>query len=82
MGNLKKVIDEMATRQGWKDKLTLKVSEAAIILGVSLPVMYGITERADFFPLIRIGRKKLILTHRFIVIEWMDMQTEPKANTN
>ena len=62
------------------EKSTLQVKEAAALLGVSLPTMYDITERADFFPLIRVGRRKLIVTDRFK--QWIDIQTEPKANNS
>ena len=41
------------------NKLTLTVKETSILLGVSLPVAYQLTRRADF-PTIRIGRKVLI----------------------
>ena len=56
------------------EKATLTVAEAAQVLGINKIKMYDITERADFDALIRIGRKKLILTHKFLT--WMDRQTE------
>jgi len=54
-------------------KTTLSVREAAKILGCSLPVMYDVTERADFDALIRLGRRKIILTHKFF--DWLNRQT-------
>lgn len=58
------------------EKATLTVKEAAAVLGVSLPIMYEITEQKDFYPLIRVGRKKLILKNRFT--EWLQEQTQPQ----
>lgn len=58
------------------EKATLTVKEAAAVLGVSLPVMYDITEQENFYPLLRVGRKKLILRTRFD--EWMQEQTQPQ----
>jgi hypothetical protein len=55
------------------ERLTLTVKEAAYLAGLSLPIMYGITERQDFTALIRIGRKKLILKRKFL--EWLEEQT-------
>ncbi len=52
------------------EKATLSVKEAAVVVGVSLPVMYQITERQDFTCLLRIGRKKLIL--RDGLMKWME----------
>lgn len=40
-------------------KMTLTVKEMAELVGVLLPQAYKLTERSDF-PLVRIGRKKLI----------------------
>ena len=56
------------------EKATITVKEAAAIMGVSLPAMYDITERHDFDALIRLGRKKIILTSKFYA--WMARQTE------
>lgn len=56
------------------EKPTLTVKEAAAILGVHPVKMYDVTERADFDALIRIGRKKIILTHKFYA--WMERMTE------
>jgi excisionase family DNA binding protein len=52
------------------EKATLSVKEAAAVVGVSLPVMYELTERKDFSCLLRIGRKKLIL--REGLLKWME----------
>ena len=54
------------------EKATYTVKEAAAVLGISLPRMYEITERSDF-PLLRVGRKKLVLKERFL--EWMNAQS-------
>lgn len=58
------------------EKATFTVKEAAQVLGVSLPIMYEITEQASFFPLLRVGRKKLILKDRFK--DWMHEQSGQK----
>ena len=55
---------------------TMSVREAAQTLGVSIPAMYDITERANFDALIRVGRKKIILTAK--LHEWMNRETEAK----
>lgn len=55
-------------------KTTLTVKEAAAILGVCLAKMYDITERADFDALLRMGRKKVILTHKFYA--WLERQAQ------
>jgi len=52
------------------DKATMTVIEMAEVLGVSKVTAYDITERADFTALLRVGRKKLILTDKFY--EWLD----------
>lgn len=58
------------------EKATLTVKEAAQVIGVSLPIMYEITEQESFFPLLRVGRRKLIVKDR--LREWMQIQTAPK----
>ena len=60
-----------------QEKATLSVKEAAAVMGVSLPIMYSLTERADFDSLIKVGRKKIILKSRFFA--WLDMQTAAGA---
>ena len=54
------------------EKYSMTVVEAATMLGVSKPIMYDITERADFTALVRIGRRKIILRHKFM--EWLESQ--------
>lgn len=56
------------------DKTTMSVKEAAAALGIALPKMYEITERADFDALVRVGRKKIILVHRFW--SWVERQAQ------
>ena len=58
------------------EKATYTVKEAAAVLGISLPRMYEITEQKDF-PLLRIGRKKLILKERFH--NWMNGKSGGEA---
>ena len=41
------------------EKLTMNISEAAQILGISRPTMYRLIARGDF-PVLRIGRRTLI----------------------
>lgn len=54
------------------EKATYSVKEAAAVLGVSLPSMYDITEQKGF-PLLRVGRKKLVLKEKFH--DWMEEQS-------
>jgi len=54
------------------DKPVMNVAEVANMLGISKPSVYDMTERADFTALVRIGKRKLILTHKFI--EWLEAQ--------
>lgn len=58
------------------EKKTLTIKEAAQHIGVGLQTMYEISHRADFYPLLRIGRKRLILTH--LLDKWMDEQSGQK----
>ena len=55
------------------EKATFTVKEAADYLGVSVPLMYEITFRADFYPLLRVNSKKLIVRDKFK--QWIDEQT-------
>lgn len=50
-------------------ELTLTVKEMAAALKISLPTAYQMTEQPGF-PLIRIGRKKLI--RRAALEKWLD----------
>lgn len=52
----------------------ISVPEAATMLGVSRPTMYDLTEREDFNALVRIGKRKLILMHRFT--DWLNSQAD------
>ena len=56
------------------ERVTLSVQEAAQMMGISAVTMYDITERADFDALIRVGRKKIIHTEKFLA--WLERQTE------
>ena len=58
------------------EKATYTVKEAAAVIGVSLPTMYEITSREDF-PLLRVGRKKLVLKDR--LHDWMNEQSRKEA---
>ena len=53
-------------------KHVMNISEVAAMLGVSRPTAYDLTERDDFTALVRIGRRKLILRHKFM--EWLENQ--------
>lgn len=55
------------------EKATLTVKEAAAVLGICLPRMYELTEQENF-PLLKIGRRKLILKEHFFA--WMKQQAE------
>ena len=61
------------------DKPTITIKEGAEMLGVSLPVMYTLSERAGF-PLIRIGRRKVI--HKALFIEWIAVQAGGEIKDN
>lgn len=50
----------------------MTVKEAAAYARVSLQTMYEFTYRADFYPLLRVGRKKLILKQAFT--QWLSEQ--------
>ena len=52
-------LDNSKTLQGYAQKLTLSVQEAANQIGVSKPVMYKLLETGEIHA-IRIGRKILI----------------------
>jgi hypothetical protein len=54
------------------ERPTMSVADAASLIGISKPVMYNITERADCDFLIRVGRKKII--HRTRFLSWLDAQ--------
>lgn len=59
------------------ERRTLTIREAANILGVSTQTMYEISHREDFYPLLCINRKRLILSHLFY--QWMDEQAGPSG---
>lgn len=54
-------------------KITISVTEAAELLGVSRPTVYKLMRRTDF-PSLRIGTRTLI--HRAKLEEWAAIQTE------
>ena len=58
------------------EKLTLNVSEAAELLGVSVPVMYQLTRRSDF-PTLKIGKRTLIVRER--LTDWVNAQINSEA---
>ena len=58
------------------EKLTLNVSEAAELLGVSVPVMYQLTRRSDF-PTLKIGKRTLIVRER--LTDWVNTQISSEA---
>ena len=57
------------------EKLTMTVKEMAAAMGISYPKALELTEREDFSPLIRIGRKKVIVMDGFK--RWLEAQTAP-----
>jgi excisionase family DNA binding protein len=61
-----------------QEKPVLTVAEVAEMLGVSKPTVYDLVEREDFNALIRIGRWKLILRHKFI--EWLEKEASKGEN--
>ena len=56
------------------DRLTVNVSEAAVLLSVSRPTMYEIINREDFTADFRIGSKHLISVKG--LQEWIEKQTQ------
>ena len=54
------------------DKAVMTVREMAGVMRISMPTAYDLTNRADF-PVIRLGKKKLIPTEAFKV--WLENQT-------
>lgn len=61
------------------EKLTLSVTEAAKVLGVSRPTMYTIIHRADF-PAFHVGNRVLI--SRQGLADWVEAQTGQKKTTS
>lgn len=59
------------------EKVTMTVDEVGKALGISRPKAYELTEQADF-PLIRIGRRKVIPVDGFK--RWMDAQCAPPVS--
>ncbi len=59
------------------DKITISITEAAQMLGVSRPTMYSIVKRQDFDAVFKLGRRTLI--HREKLEAWAARQTEAKA---
>ena len=64
-GNLDNVINQVAPSEA---KITLTVTEAADMLGISMPKMYEIV-RLRRLPSIRVGKK--ILISRQAVLDWI-----------
>jgi len=58
------------------NKLTLSISEAAALLGVSRPTVYNLIKRDDF-PAFPIGRRVLI--SRAGLAEWIEAQARKEA---
>jgi len=56
------------------ERLTINVREMGAALGISYPKALELTEREDF-PLIRIGRRKVIPVDGFR--RWLEAQTAP-----
>ncbi len=54
-------------------KLTLSISETAEVLGVSRPVVYQLTHRADF-PAFKIGARTVVSVTK--LREWVEQQAE------
>lgn len=59
-----------------ENKLNLTVKEFAKYFGISLPLAYDMTEQEGFYPLIRVGKKKLINVDA--LNRWIAEQTSPK----
>jgi len=55
-----------------QEKAVMSVAEVAAMLGVSKPTVYDLVERANFNALVRIGKRKLILRHKFI--DWLEKE--------
>ena len=55
-----------------QNKLTMSVKEMAGHLGLSLPKAYELTHIQDF-PVIKVGRKKIILVEGFL--EWLKLNS-------
>lgn len=57
--------------------LTLTVKDMADLLRISMPKAYELTRKPGF-PIIRIGRKKLI--NKDMLMDWMTQQAAPKGD--
>lgn len=58
-----------------QEKITISVTEAAELLGVSRPTVYKLMHQDDF-PMLRIGTRTLI--HRAKLEEWAAKQIEKR----
>lgn len=56
---------------------TMTIRELSEVMQISLPTAYNLTEREDF-PLIRLGRKKLVPIKAFD--SWLAKQTESRGD--
>lgn len=59
-----------------EEKISLSVTEAAQLLGVSRPTMYSIVKRDDFDAVYKVGSRTLI--HRRKLEAWATRQTEAR----
>lgn len=59
------------------DKITVSVTEAAQLLGLSRPTVYKLIHRGDF-PVLRVGTRTLI--HRTRLEEWAERQMEKQRS--
>ena len=59
------------------DKITVSVTEAAQLLGLSRPTVYKLIHRGDF-PVLRVGTRTLI--HRARLEEWAERQMEKQRS--
>lgn len=58
------------------EKATLTIKEAAQVIGISEARMYELSRTENFYPLLRVGRKKLILKTK--LTEWLNDQAGQK----
>lgn len=59
-----------------EEKISLSVTEAAQLLGVSRPTMYSIVKRDDFDAAYKVGSRTLILRRKLEA--WAARQTEAR----
>lgn len=62
------------------EKLNITVKEFKDLMGVSIVTAYNIVNRADFYPAIRFGSKKILINLKALD-RWLEEQTQRKGDS-